>query len=116
MASLKDFEAAQLEMCRQFGVGYEPPANGSTLGFAIKTQGERPTSGIRMLPHGGTNGWYVWCGPKSDNPDFFSALHAEPLVERCPQAIRFLALPSGYGFIVDGDYVDVWFDEALLIK
>ncbi|MGZ3440064.1 MAG: immunity protein Imm33 domain-containing protein [Polyangia bacterium] len=87
----------------------------SKLGFAIASQGRRPTYGIRCQPASGTNGWYIWCGDKSDAPDFFQPLHTHHLSSRCPAAVPFLALPPGYGFVVDGEYVDVWFDEKYLV-
>jgi hypothetical protein len=68
------------------------------------------------LPHRDTNGWYIWSGKKTDAPDFFNALRTEHLVQRCPAALPFLALPPGFGFIIDGEHVDVWYDERFLIK
>lgn len=112
-----DVEAGQQrQLCSKYKVAFSPPEEGSTLGFAIESQGKTPVCGIRHLPSQGTSGWYVWCGEKSDADDFFKPLHAEHLSVRCPAAVRFLALPPGYGFIVDGDYVDVWYDENFLVE
>src|SRR5438046_1079559 len=91
-----DFEELQRQVCAKCGVEFTPPVPRSTLGFAMATQGKKPVYGIRHLPHKGTNGWYVWCGGnKTNDPDFFQALHTEHLVVKCPEAIAFLALPPG---------------------
>ena len=37
-------------------------------------------------------------------------------VEIGPEATRFLGLAPGFRFLTDGQYVDVWFDEALLVE
>jgi hypothetical protein len=50
----------------------------------------------------------------STDLDFFQPMHAKHLRERCPEIIRFLALPPGWRFLVAGDYEDVWWDETLL--
>jgi hypothetical protein len=36
------------------------------------------------------------------------------LHDQCPEVLRFLGLPPGFGFLVAGDYVDVWEDRSLL--
>jgi hypothetical protein len=36
------------------------------------------------------------------------------LVERCPEVLKYLALPAGWRFLVAGDYEDVCFDAKLL--
>jgi hypothetical protein len=111
-----EIASKQKRICERYSAAYNPPPAHSTLGLAIVSLGNRPTYGLRLLPDRGTNGWYIWCGERSDDPDFFKALHHEHLSTHCPAAVPFLALPSGFGFVVDGDYVDVLFDEKLLKK
>src|SRR5690242_4175345 len=102
-------------MCERFGATFDPPMPRTTVGFALKTKGQVPIYGTRLLVVGDANGWYVWCGERSDAPDFFQPLHTEHLVEHCPLALPFLALPPGWGFITDqSGYVDVWFDARFL--
>ena len=111
-----EIELTQRELCTRFNVEFMPPERGTTLGFAVTSRDKKPVYGIRHLPHMNTNGWYVWCGDKTDDSSFFQALHPIHLVERCPTALRFLALPPGYGFITDGDYIDVWYDKRFLVR
>jgi len=50
----------------------------------------------------------------SDDPDFFVPLHAEHLIERCPQVAPLLDLPPGSRFLVALNYLDTWDDPTLL--
>ena len=56
---------------------------------------------------------YIWMEDHLQ-PEIFSSLHVEHLLEWSPTIIRFLALPPGWRFLTDGSYDDVWYDEALL--
>lgn len=110
-----DISLVQISLCEEKGYDYIPVDLDSKLGFAIQTQGKIPINGLRHPPDEDTNGWYIWCGGEpSQGSSFFEPLHTRHLLDRCPEAIRFLALPPGCRFLVAGDYVDVWFDESLL--
>jgi hypothetical protein len=110
-----NISSVQRALCEEKGYDYVPADLESKLGFAIRTQGKVPINGMRHPPAGDTNGCYIWCGEElSQEPDFFEPLHTRHLLERCPEALRFLGLPPGCRFLVAGDYVDVWFDESLL--
>src|SRR6266852_5317542 len=103
-------------VCQKYAQDCLPAELESKLGFALQTEGLLPINGLRHPPEGDTNGWYLWCGNElSDHPEFFAPLHTHYLIKQCPEAIKFLGLPPGYRFLVAGDYVDVWFDESLLI-
>jgi len=107
--------ALQRALCIERGVESLISDGDSKLGFALSTQGRRPINGLRHRPEGGTSGWYLWCGEQlSQDAAFFSPLHARHLLDRCPEAIRFLGLPPGYRFLLDGSDADVWFDGSLL--
>lgn len=111
-----EIASSQQMLCKEKGYGYVPTSLDSKLGFAITTQDKIPINGLRHPPSADTSGWYIWCGEElSQAPDFFSPLHSRHLIERCPQALPFLGLPPGSRFLIAGDYVDVWFDESLLI-
>lgn len=47
--------------------------------------------------------------------DFFQAIHVEHIESWCPEVIKYLALPPGWRFLIADGYVDVWFDESLLV-
>jgi len=109
-------EDQQRMLCEQNGLEYVRADMNSILGFAVATEGKLPINGLRHQQEGGTSGWYVWCGEHlSQAPDFFSPIHAHHLLHRCKEAVRFLGLPPGSRFLTAGDYVDIWFDESLLL-
>jgi hypothetical protein len=110
-----DIATLQDSLCKERGYGSVLTSLDSKLGFAITTQGRVPINGLRLVPTGYTNGWYIWCGEElSQVPDFFAPLHTLHLLERCPETIPFLGLPPGCRFLLEGDHIDVWYDESLL--
>jgi hypothetical protein len=106
----------QLAVCRKYGAEFSPPPSDAIFGYAFATrEKDGPTNGLRHPPEKGTSGWYIWEGQTfSDADDFFQPMHIEHVPDECPEALDFLALPPGWRFLVDGDYVDVWFDKTLL--
>jgi hypothetical protein len=115
VTSLDDYADEQRRVCERFGAAFDPPARSTKVGFALKSKGKSPIYGTRHPLVGNTNGWYIWCGERSDAADFYQPLHTEHLPKHCPLALPFLALPPGWGFITDSEgYVDVWFNAAFL--
>jgi hypothetical protein len=41
-------------------------------------------------------------------------MHVAHLAEECPEVLEFLALPPGWRYLVAGEHIDVWYDQALL--
>jgi len=86
------------------------------LGFALSTKGKTPINGLRHRPQGDTCGWYLWCGETfSRSPDFFSPLHVKHVYEDHSEIRKLLGLAPGYRFLLAGDYLDVWFDQSILV-
>ena|SRR5579884_511890 len=110
-----DIEKRQREICRVYSADFVGCDQHAKVGIALHTISQLPINGLRHPPENGTTGWYIWGGLKfSDHSDFFQPMHVEHLVEYLPKVIDFLGLPPGYRFLIDGDYVDIWFDNALL--
>lgn len=108
-------ENEQKIVCERAGETFNPPKPDQKIGIALNTLHLRPLNGLRHRETGDTCGWYIWGGPSlSAHADFFQPLHARHLEKRCPQVIRFLALPPGYRFLIADDYEDVWEDRSLL--
>jgi hypothetical protein len=102
-------------ICERFDVFPLTPEPSSIVGVAVQTLSLLPVNGLRHKPMSGANGWYVWCGQYSDADDFFQPLHVEHLKERLPQVCKYLSLPPGFRFLIEGnEFEDVWFDESLL--
>jgi hypothetical protein len=105
---------AQRILCHRYGASYEPPVAGSRMGVALQSLSGVPTYGIRKPPAHGTNGWYIWAGEWSNAPDFYQPVCIEHAADYFANAVPFLALPPGWAFITDGDYIDVWYDPKYL--
>lgn len=102
-------------ICERAGVVPVQPSANQKLGLALDTLHLEPLNGLRHPPQGDTCGWYIWGGPElSQAEDFFQPLHVAHLFERCPRALKYLALPPGWRFLDASDREDVWYDPALL--
>lgn len=109
--------AAQSVVCDRAGAIADTPAPDSRLGIALNAREPDlwPLNGLRHPAAKGTNGWYIWRGERlSIDDDFFEALHTEHLPEWCDEAVRFLALPPGWRFLLAPGQEDVWHDATLL--
>jgi hypothetical protein len=108
-------EKEQRLVCAQYSAEWIAAAEDSMVGFAITTKGKLPINGLRHPPEGSSNGWFLWCGEEfSEAQDFFEPLHTRHIYDEFPEVMKFLGLPSGYRFLLAGDYLDVWYDEKLL--
>ena len=113
--SEEQIEDIQKAFCHKQGTPYEATPGGSKTGFALSTKGQVPINGLRHPKEGDTSGWFIWCGESlSDAADFFEPLHTSHLYKDYPEIVKLLGLPPGYRFLVTGDYLDVWYDAALL--
>jgi len=105
----------QREVCLSQGCDFLPVSDSDKVGLALATLGGKPINGLRHPVAPDTTGWYIWCGEQfSSSPEYFQALCVEHLLEELPSVADFLGLPPGYRFIVDGSYLDIWFDEQLV--
>ena len=106
----------QKEICHEYNSLYVPPEPGSKVGIALDTLALTPLNALREFSENGTCGWYIWGGGEipEDDPNFFQPLHISHLENKCPKIIKFLALAPGWRVLTAYDYLDVWFDEALL--
>lgn len=104
----------QQEICRRFGSTYVPSPESSKLGIALPTLGLKPLNALRHPSADGANGWYVWGGELSNDPDFFQPVHVEHLGEYCPAIKPYLGLAPGWRVQLAPGHEDVWFDPNLL--
>jgi hypothetical protein len=113
---MENMKHLQSELCRRFRASPVFPAPRTKVGVSAEVlSGSLPLNGLRHPPQDGTCGWFLWAGEQlSSAPDFFQPLHVEHLVERCPRALPYLALPPGWRFLLADGYEDAWQDDSLL--
>lgn len=108
-------EAEQQPICSHAGVDPDPPTPTQRLGVALSTLHLEPLNGLRHPAEEGTCGWFIWGGVElPPDPNFFAPLHVAHLRDRCPSAIKYLALPPGWRFLEAPGQRDTWFDPELL--
>jgi hypothetical protein len=105
----------QAKVCLRYDAVPTPALPSSKLGISDSAlRGDLPLNGLRHPPEAGTNGWFIWGGDYSTDPEFFNPTHVSHLKETCPVVMPYLALPPGWRFLVTPDCEDVWFDGELL--
>lgn len=105
----------QDRVCMSVGVTPDPPASFQKVGIALETLHLEPLNGLRHPEQGELSGWFIWGGDElSQASDFFKPLHVAYVAERCPAAVKYLALPAGWRFLTASGQEDVWLDPALL--
>lgn len=113
--NLEGSNEEQEHVCMLVGVVPDPPTSFQKVGIALETLHLEPLNGMRHPTQGELSGWFIWGGTElSQAADFFTPLHVAHLVERCPAAVKYLALPAGWRFLSASDHEDVWQDPALL--
>jgi len=114
-----EISSEQREVCRRLDAEPVPAPPDLKVGIASGAkEGDRPIKAIRHLPRGDTTGWFIWGGdaePAEQGDDFFRPLHVAHLTDWCPEILPYLALPPGWGVIVDTDYEDAWYDPSYLV-
>ena len=111
----KSTKQIQEDTCRKYQADCVLPNSEAKVGIALNTLHKEPLNALRHPAKVDTCGWYIWGGEElSKANDFFQPLHVAHLTEKCPEIVPYLGLAPGWRVLLVGDYVDVWYDEALL--
>jgi hypothetical protein len=112
---LHDLYPSQQRLCERAGAAFAPCVPGSMIGLS-KTFGLDvfPKHGLRHPPHLQANGWFLWAGEYSEDPDFFEPVCFEHLLDIHAPTLEFLGLAPGWRFLFHDDHRDIWYDEQLL--
>ncbi|MES2354410.1 MAG: hypothetical protein V4568_08390 [Pseudomonadota bacterium] len=111
----KNLEEMQMEICSKFKANFYGCDLNLKVGISRSArEGTKPIHGLRINPEKDTNGWYIWVGDWSDDPNFFVPLHGVHLKEWAPLVLPYLGLEPGWRFLITEDYEDVWKDPELL--
>src|SRR5437763_16347740 len=114
--SCKELEIQQREICEIYKTDFVPCEELSKVGIALGTMRLTPINGLRHVPEGGTNGWYIWGGKElSSRPDFFDPLHVQHLSVRFLLVLSYLGLLLEYRFILTVEYFDIWITVSFLM-
>ena len=55
-----EIEEQQRRICEKYKTDFLATSIDSKVGIALETLGLKPLNGLRHLPEGNTNGWYIW--------------------------------------------------------
>ena len=113
---MTDITEEQAAVCARLGFPPVESPPSQMVGIARNVRdGILPLNGLRHPPENASTGWYIWAGEVfSQADDFFVPLHVAHLIDWCPEALDYLALPPGSRFLLAPNYEDVWTDLTLL--
>jgi hypothetical protein len=113
---MDEISKKQREICNTYAAQYTPLDWGLKVGVSVNLfSGEMPVNGCRVVASETTCGWYLWAGETfSEAADWFEPIHAHHLLQKLPEVIPYLGLPTGWRFLLAPGYEDVWYDTELL--
>ena len=110
----KDVIEEQKLVCEQYGSAYRAVSDQDVVAIAVESLTEETIVGIRNLPDSDGIAWFIYGGELDDSDEFFQTMTVKELAEVFPEALPFLALETGYRFLIDHDeYEDVWREGEL---
>lgn len=69
---------------------------------------------VKYLPEGNMSGWWITTELYDDNIDSLMVVHYYHLAFSRPDLLKYLALPAGYRFFIEGENVEIYLDEKVL--
>ncbi len=118
MSNWNHIQHQQKAICDKLKIDWTPVDINSMIVFNESLLSDiLPINGLRHPKTDNIDGWYLWSGgeiPQNDN-EFFKPLHVGHLIEQRPIVLKYLGLPPGWRFQIDGnEYEDLWFDKSIL--
>ena len=107
---LQDFIEEQKLVCEEFDSAYIKVKEDDVVAVAKQTLDKEPIVGLRKKPETDENVcWFIYGGELEEGEDFFETMTVKALEDILPEAIPYLALETGFLFMIDrDDYEDVW--------
>ena len=96
-------------VCEEFGSAYLPVKETDVVAIALHTLNKEPIVGLRKVADDSNASWFIYGGELDGGEDFFEIITVQTLEKEFPNALPYLALDTGYRFMIDSDdYEDVW--------
>ncbi|WOE32100.1 MULTISPECIES: hypothetical protein [unclassified Acinetobacter] len=110
LSPLQELIAEQKLLCEEVESAYIEVSGDDVVAVATQTLNQEPIVGIRKIAEGPENvSWYIYGGELPDGDAVFSTMTIKELQEIIPEVLPYLALDTGYRFMIDSDdYEDVW--------
>ena len=107
---LKDFIEEQKLVCEEFDSAYIKVNEDDVVAVAKQTLDKELIVEKKKKPETDENVcWFIYGGELEEGEDFFETMTVKALEEILPEAIPYLALETGFRFMIDrDDYEDVW--------
>lgn len=114
ISMLKDFIEEQKLVCEEFDSAYIKVNEDDVVAIAKHTLDQEPIVGLRKKPDPSDQiAWFIYGGELQEGEDFFETVTVKELENILPDAIPYLALETGFRFMIDrDDYEDVWKAET----
>jgi hypothetical protein len=93
----------QKSTCRDYDLPEVEPEG--MVAVALDTLGKFPICGECVVKEDDWEkiSWYFYCGDYSEKKDFYRPIHIEHLNDILPDALKFLRMPYGSGFVINSN-------------
>lgn len=107
---------SQYSLCETINAEFDSPTADKFVTIYNQVFESEEIQGVRYEEGGDQSGWLLYCKEQdldTLNEDGFLTLHLYELTLKRPDILKFLALPTGYRFILKGNEYNAWKDKSL---
>jgi hypothetical protein len=102
-------------VCEAAGADFAPPLPDQKVAISVGVmEGQRPLNGVRYFEPPHMSGWFLTTDRYSGDVKDLRVEHLYHVTAARPELAKYIALPPGYRFFLDGAKESVTLDEAVL--
>ncbi|NRB25796.1 hypothetical protein [Shewanella sp.] len=109
--TLLEVMQVQQECCEGFKAQYTPLEEDKMVVISKGVYEGHPVEGVRYPAPEHMSGWWLTTDLYNGDTDSLKTVHFSHIIENRPEIAIYMALPSGYRFVLGGEDEHVWFDE-----
>jgi len=113
MTDLSNISNTQKECCEFYEADFFPPDDEQLVVISDGVYESDSVEGVRYQSPGHMSGWWVTTDRDNGDTDSLKTVHFSHIKEKRPSIAVYMALPSGYRFIIGSAEDMVWLDEAV---
>ncbi|MGH1542602.1 MAG: immunity protein Imm33 domain-containing protein [Arenicella sp.] len=113
MTDIETLLLTQKECCEFYDAVFSPINNEQLVVISDGVYEGDPVEGVRYQSPKHMTGWWVTTDRYNGDVDSLKTVHFSHIIEKRPDLAIYMALPSGYRFILGGADDSVWFDEVV---
>lgn len=101
----------QQECCENFKAQYTPVDEEQLVVISDGVYEGLPLEGVRYPSPDHMSGWWLTTDKYNGNTESLKTVHFSHIIEYLPRVAIYMALPSGFRFMLGGEDENAWFDK-----